>query len=531
MILDCTLRDGGFINNWEFGYSSIRSVVSRLDRAGIEIIEVGYLNAKHEYDKNRTMFPDTESINLTLSGLSVSQAMLVAITDFGTCPLENIAPRSESIIDGIRTTFKKNEIDAALEFCTQLKKKGYKIFLNPVSLTSYTDKEILELFEKINVVEPYAVSIVDTYGLMLRDEILHYIDLIDNNLTSGVKLGYHSHNNQQMAYANCSTFLDRRNRHSIIIDTSLFGMGKSAGNANTELVASYANKVHNKNYKTEQLLDCIYTDIMRIYKKTPWGYNLHHYLSALNDCHHDYIGFLLKKNTLSVQGIDEIVAQIPQEQKLIYSHTLIEKLYIEYQNISINDTKVCDELKNVLNDNTILLILPGNTVKTHEAEINKYIEKNNPILISVNFLPSYISPDYVFTGNRKRYDKLVDFYFTYKNSPKIIATSNILESNIPITYKLNYESLIESEFEIIDNSSVLCLNFLKKLNIKKVAIAGMDGFSIDAEKNFADPFMDMCISMEDLTSSNVEMKKFIDAMRENMALDFITPSFFDEKEK
>jgi len=528
MILDCTLRDGGFVNDWEFGYSSIRSIVSRLDNSGIEMIEVGFIDARREYDKNRSIFPNTEAINRTLGDLLVSQAMLIGMIDFGTCPQGNIALRNESVIDGIRVIFKKKDIDPALEYCLQLKDKGYKIFINPVSLTSYTDKEILDLLEKINSLKPYAVSIVDTYGLMLRDEILHYVNLIDNNLASGIRLGYHSHNNQQMAYANCCTLLDRRNKHDVIVDTTLFGMGKSAGNANTELVASYANKIHNKKYKTEQLLDCIYTDIMRIYKKTPWGYSLHYYLSALNDCHPDYIGFLLKKNTLSVQGIDEIVAQIPQEQKLIYSHKIIEELYIEYQKKSINDTQVYSELTNVFNENTILLMFPGNTIKTHEAEIKKYIEKNNPILMAVNFLPSRIFPNYVFTGNRKRYDKLSDFYFTTEKPPIVIATSNILESNVPVTYRLNYESLIGSAFEIVDNSSVLCLNFLKKLGIKRIAVAGMDGFSADAEKNFADPFMDMYNSAEGLMQSNHEMKKFINSMQENMVIDFITPSIFNK---
>ena len=133
MILDCTLRDGGFVNDWEFGYSSIRSIISRLDSAGIEIIEVGYLNAKREYDKNRTIFPNTESINQTLNGLSFKQAMLIGMIDFGTCPLENIAHCNDSIIDGIRVIFKKKDVDAALEFCSQLKNKGYKVFTNPIS--------------------------------------------------------------------------------------------------------------------------------------------------------------------------------------------------------------------------------------------------------------------------------------------------------------------------------------------------------------------------------------------------------------
>ena len=525
MLLDCTLRDGGFVNDWEFGYSSIRSIVNRLDSAGIEIIEVGYINAKREYDKNRSNFPDTQSIDKTLNGLSINQAMLFGLIDFGDCPPENIALCSQSIVDGIRVTFKKKEIDPALEFCSKLKGKGYKISINPVSLTSYKDREILDLLEKINALEPFVISIVDTYGLMLHDEILHYIDLVDKNLAQGILLGYHSHNNQQMAFANCCTFLDRRNRHNTVIDASLFGMGKSAGNANIELVASYANKVHNGKYKTEQLFDCIYTDIMKIYRKTPWGYSLQFYLSALNECHPNYIEFLFKKNTLSVQGINEIIAKIPQSQKLAYSQPLIEELYIEYQSVSINDAEVYGELGKILAKTNILLLFPGNSIITHEDDINKYIEKNNPIITSVNFIPQHIIADYIFTGNRKRYDKLADSYFTLEKKPCVIATSNILESNIPIAYRLNYESLISSAHNITDNSAVLCLNFLREIGIKQVAIAGMDGFSKDLNENFADPFMEMYDSVDYLLQSNIEMKEFLSSIQIKMTLNFITPNF------
>ena len=527
-LLDCTLRDGGFVNDWEFGYSSIRSIVSRLDNAGIEIIEVGFIDSRREYDINRSIFPDTMSIDKTLKGLSIRQAMLIGMVDYGTCPVESIGPCSESVLEGIRVIFKKKDVDNALDFCSKIKEKGYKVSINPVSLTSYKDIEILQLLDRINALEPFAVSIVDTYGLMLRDEINHYVDLVDKNLAPDITLGYHSHNNQQMAYANCCTLLYRRNKHNIILDATLFGMGKSAGNANIELIASYINKVHDGEYNTEQLLDCIYTDIMRIHKKLPWGYNLHYYISAINDCHPDYVDYLLEKNTLSVQSIDEILNKIPKEQKLTYSLPLIEKLYIEYQAVSINDTEVYKTLEKVFLKNNMLLLFPGSTIRTHEMEIKEYILKNKPVIISVNFIPQHFNPDYIFTGNRKRYDKFIDSYLTLENKPSVIATSNILESSIPIKYKLNYESLISSGHNITDSSSVLCLNFLIKLNLKQAAIAGMDGFSEKKEENFADTFMNMYDAPEHLLQNNIEMNNFIKSIEKNIKINFITPSMFDK---
>jgi 4-hydroxy 2-oxovalerate aldolase len=529
MLLDCTLRDGGFVNDWEFGYSSIRNIVSRLDKAGIEIIEVGFLDSRRAYDENRAVFPDTASVDKTLSGLSVKKAMLVGMIDFGACPAENIAPHDESVLDGIRVIFKKKDTDEALLFCESLKSKGYKIFCNPVSLTSYTNKEILELIEKINAVAPFAVSIVDTYGLMLREEILHYVDLIDNDLAEGIMLGYHSHNNQQMAYANCCAVLDRRNRHDVIVDATLFGMGKSAGNANIELVASYVNKVHSGVYETEQLLDCIYTDILRVYLHTPWGYNLQYYLSALNDCHPNYIKYLIDKNTLSVNGINKIIATIPKERKLAFSQTQIDKAYVDYQSVAVNDAETYEQLSQQLVNATILLIFPGDTIRVHHADIDAFIDRNSPAVISVNFLPSHFFVDYVFVGNSRRYDALLDSYHCLENSPKVIATSNILEATVPIKNVLNYESLLEPGLGTADNSAILCLNFLRKACVKRVYIAGMDGFSDDRAKNFADPFMTMYASAETAKTHNAEMRKYLMGIHSEIETVFLTPSMFDEK--
>ena len=529
MLLDCTLRDGGYVNDWMFGYSSIRNIVRRLDIAGIELIEVGLIDASCKYDKNRSIFPDIQSIDKTLNGLSTTQSMLVAMIDFGAFPAENIVPCSQSILTGIRVIFKKNDADSALRLCSAIKEQGYKVFVNPVSLTSYSDMEILHLIGKINDIEPFGMSIVDTYGLMLRDEILHFVDLVDNNLESGIILGFHSHNNQQMAFSNCCALLDRRNQHNIVIDASLFGMGKSAGNANLELVASYVNKAHNGKYKMEQLLDCIYTDIMKIYRKKPWGYNLLYYLSAINDCHPDYIKYLLEKNTLSVQGINEIVSQIPKNQKLSYSRELIDKSYLDYQSVSIDDSEAYYLLGNILIGKPLLLVFPGKSINLNAERIDEFIKRNRPIVISINFIPPQIDVDLVFIGNRQRYGQIADLYFAAANNrPDVVATSNILESNVPIAYKLNYERLVASDYEVADNSAILLLSFLKNLGVRKTALAGLDGFTANPEMNYSDPYMDMASAESFRLQSNQDLKTFLASLREAMTLEFITSSMFSD---
>jgi 4-hydroxy 2-oxovalerate aldolase len=308
-------------------------------------------------------------------------------------------------------------------------------------------------------------------------------------------------------------------------------MGKSAGNANLELVASYKNRVHGGQYKIEQLLDCIYSDIMQIYQNTPWGYNLHYYISAVNDCHPSYTKFLLDKNTLSIQSINEVISAIPKQQRLTYSQNLVETLYVNHQTNIINDVVAIKKISNAIGGRKILVLFPGKSVLAYKAEVDAYIQSHNPIVISVNFLPSLFCVDYIFAGNGKRYDKLIDRYFDNENPPPVIATSNILESAVPITHQLNYESLISANFGVSDNGAILCLNMILRLGISNIAVAGMDGFSDNVNDNFADKFMEMYNSTDSLTHNNAVIMQYLETIQERLKLAFITPSIFDNTDR
>ena len=105
-----------------------------------------------------------------------------------------LSDKSASVVDGIRLTFHQKEIDKAFEWGKIIKDKGYKLFMQPVGTTNYTDKQFLELLERINSLEPYAFYIVDTLGVMYQKDLTRQVYLVDNNLKKDICLGYHSHN-------------------------------------------------------------------------------------------------------------------------------------------------------------------------------------------------------------------------------------------------------------------------------------------------------------------------------------------------
>ncbi len=227
----------GFVNDWNFGYQNIISIFNRLVKANIDIIELGFIDERRRFNKNKSINPDTKSFDTIFSGQNKKNSVVVGMIDFGTCGIENISLAEKSYLDGIRVIFKKKDEKEAISFCSKLKEKGYTIFVQPVSITTYTDREMLDLIDMVNELAPYA-----TYGLLHKDRLSKYFYLMDTNLAPKIAIGYHSHNNFQLAYANCIEIPAIKTNREIILDGTLFGIGKSAGNCGSELLAMYLNE-------------------------------------------------------------------------------------------------------------------------------------------------------------------------------------------------------------------------------------------------------------------------------------------------
>lgn len=270
-LLDCTLRDGGYVNDWNFGHNCLVSIFERIVDANVDIIEIGFLDERRPFDINRSIMPDTDSVAKIYGHLDRRQTMVVGMIDYGTCSLEQIRPCADSFLDGIRVIFKKHLRVPAMAFCSELKKKGYQVFVQLVSVTSYEDEEMMDLIRLANEVRPYAVSMVDTYGLMHQDNLKHYFHLLNDFLEPDIGIGYHAHNNFQMGYANCIEMLSFDIQRTMLVDGSIYGMGKSAGNAPIELIAMYMNERCGKHYHISQFLEAIDTGIVNFYTPATWG--------------------------------------------------------------------------------------------------------------------------------------------------------------------------------------------------------------------------------------------------------------------
>lgn len=520
-LLDCTLRDGGFLNDWNFGKYNILTIFNRLQNANVDIIEVGFVNDSNVYNINRTINPNTKDFDKFFSQIKKQNSMVVAMVDYGTCDIKNIS--APDFIDGIRVIFKKKDIDNALAYCKQVKDLGYKVFVQPVSITTYSDMEMLELVEKVNKLKPYAMSMVDTYGLLHKDQMIRYFYLMNNNLDKDICLGYHSHNNFQLAYSNTIEFAEIKTDRELILDGSLYGMGKSAGNACTELLAMYLNENFNKNYDLNEILEAIDIDIMKYKASYEWGYSLPYFLAASNNCHPNYVKFLQNKNTLNVASMNDILASIEPSKKLTFNKDYITKLYIDYQTKDIDDTKAYEAIKQEVFNRNILLLGPGRSVINQKQKIKDYMAKNNPIVISINHISTVVAPDYIFITNTKRYQHYANIFINQVNDFKIIATSNIKPLHNEFDYVLNYGKLMNKDELIGDNSMSMLLTAFKNMQVKNLALAGFDGFG-HAHKDFYDNFLTFSNMPKDMDLFNEAIAKQLEDFKQYMNIEFITDS-------
>lgn len=527
-LLDCTLRDGGYLNDWNFGSDSIVNIYERLVSSEMDIIEVGFLNENYEFDKDKTIQPDSKSLDKLFENLEKNKSVIVGMIDYGTCAIENVVPCEDSYLDGIRVIFKKDKRQSAIEFCHKIKELGYKVFVQAVSITSYTDEELVDLLELVNNLEPYAFSLVDTYGLLHKNQLIHYFDMADELLRPTIGLGYHSHNNFQLAYANCVELIEKNISRLLLIDGSLYGMGKSAGNAPIELLATYLNDTGRSDYKVYHLLEAIDTAILDIRKEIQWGYSFKFFVSASNDCHPNYVSYLMDKKKLSVKSINEILEQITPDRKLNYDKNYIEELYVAFQKKECDDADDKTGLLSLFEGRKVLLLGPGKSIECNPGNVKKYQKLDGVISVAVNYIPEDMHIDCLFISNAKRYVQISSKLNALKNKPIVIATSNVTSAGKTFPYNLNYSDLLDEEAMIVDNPMIMFMRLLIQLRIESLALAGFDGYVESESANYVNPNMAHSFSHEKAVDINRDVVSSIQRLDLNYPYFYLTESLYQK---
>ncbi len=518
-ILDCTLRDGGYINNWEFGELNIQKLITNLIKSDIDIIECGFITNK-DTNKHQSLYNHIEDVKEYYKQNHIRKSLLVCMINYGDYDIENLPEYNKSLIDGIRVAFHKRDKADALQLCKAIKKKGYKLFMQPMVSVSYTDEEFVSLIKEANDINPYAFYIVDSFGVMKRNDLLRFFYLVDHNLLKNILIGYHSHNNIQMAYANAQTLVDIKTKRKIIIDSSIFGMGRGAGNLNTELFLEYLNENNVANYDIIPILKVIDDIINPIYFSNYWGYSLPHYISAKYNCHPNYATYLNGKNTLTIENINDILSNINENMRNTFNQVYIEELYEQFQ-ISSNDMLfTTKKIENIFKSKSVLIIAPGSSINSERQTIKDFQERNNNnlITIAINFHPELISCDYIFYSNNKRFENR---NITDDSEIKLIVASNI-KNVFGEEFIVDYSKLTNEIACVEDNAGLMLIKLLMDLKVKSIYLAGLDGYSDDIFKDYANPNLAFVKMKADALAMNEGLQKKLKEYSNTITIKMVT---------
>lgn len=528
-LLDCTLRDGGYINDWNFGEHTIRDILTKLIESGVDYVEVGFLR-DCEYTPDKSLYNNCAEIAKILPE-NRGRTRFTAMALHNKYSIDKLEPYDGKTIDAIRVTFHDYDIDEGLAYIRKVKEKGYKVFVNPINIMGYSDEMILKLLQKVNELQPYAFSIVDTFGSMMKEDLLRIYSLIEHNLSKNIVIGLHLHENLALSYSLAQDFISMKaSDRECVIDASMLGMGRSPGNLCMELIMDYMNKRQSGYYDVNPILDGIDDHIAQLKQIEPWGYNTAYAISAKYNLHRNYAEFLLDKGRLRAKQINQILGSIEDGKKTAFDEAYIEKLYQDFQNNAIDDTEVLKNLSKELAHRKCLILAPGSSILEEKERVQTYIEQENPIVFAANFVPESYAADYVFCCNAMRLETILG----KKNLPRLVVTSNLLDmceeetaqENLSMEEVLgvNYMDLSFQENKPSDNSVIMLLRLLKKLEAEQVALAGFDGYQTNHKANYVADYMASQHTKGE--EENKKIKGYMEQLEKQMQIRYLTKSLY-----
>ena len=521
-ILDVTLRDGGCVNNFDFGTSYMNSILNALEKSEVDYIELGYIDEKNGSECARTQYIDEKVVYKNFLKNKKKGRKYVCMVDYGKFDVSNLEDRNENSIDGIRMAFHKKNWRDVIALGRIIIDKGYEFFIQPMLTMRYSDKELIELVECINSELPDATGfyIVDSFGEMRGNDVIRLMHLVDNNLVPSMILGFHSHNNLQLSYSNAMELLKFPTNRMLMLDSSVMGMGKGAGNLNTELILEHLNLYYDKKYQMAPLMELIDQVINVIHKDLYWGYAAEYYLSSINRCTPSYASHFYNKHMLPIDQVAELLSMVAEDKKISFDKNYAEELYLKYNaEKNIDDTQTISELKKKFENKKVLMIAPGKSILHKRNDIECLINDKDVISVSLNNFE--FSTDYYLITRADMLDDAINY------NKNVIVPSNIHTDSSENINVINYKNWIVKEDKTYDSSGVIGLNLIKDMNPKEINLAGFDGFSSNINENYYKKEMRKPVSEEQADNRNKFYKRYIESVGNKVPVSFVTPSMYN----
>lgn len=280
-VLDCTIRDGGLINNHDFNHQFVRAVYKALSEAGIDYMEIGYKNSKRLFSPKEFgnwKFCDDEDIKKVIDGIK-SNTKISVMVDVDRVDIEDVLPRKDSPVDMIRVASYVKDIDKAIFLANHFSDKGYEATINIMAISRALDNELTECLHQLEEeCRAGVIYIVDSFG-SLYQETTEFLIKKAKGILKTKEVGIHAHNNQQLAFGNT---IEAIIHDANYVDGTVYGLGRAAGNCPLELILGF---LKNPKFDIRPVLDLISKEFIPLREKIEWGYIIPYAITGILDEH------------------------------------------------------------------------------------------------------------------------------------------------------------------------------------------------------------------------------------------------------
>lgn len=283
-IVDCTMRDGGLVNNFRFSDEFVKDLYNTCIKSGIDYMEFGYKASTDIFDENdfgKWKFCKDDDIRAVV-GENNTDLKISVMADVGRTNFQrDIIPKNESPIDLIRVATYITTIPAAIEIIEDAKAKGYEVSCNIMAVSKVNNEELFNGLQEIANSSTDFIYVVDSFGSFYPEQIARFTDkYVELGNKYNKKVGIHAHNNQQLAFANTITAMMHDAK---MLDSTISGMGRGAGNCYTESLLGF---LRNPKYKLIPVMDFVQKHIVKLKEEgNIWGYDIPYLLTGILNTH------------------------------------------------------------------------------------------------------------------------------------------------------------------------------------------------------------------------------------------------------
>ena len=510
-ILDCTLRDGGYYNNWNFSIELINKYLKVMSEIKVDYVEIGFRSGEKKEFRGACAYTTDEF----LDSLKIPKNIKIAVMINGAELIENNNLKKN--LSSLNNLFKKSkfsrvkliriachfsEIHKVIFIASKIKNLGYQVAINLMQISDRTENEIQQFCDLAKKYNMDALYFADSTGSLSSEQTLGIVRYFKKNWKND--LGIHAHDNMDKAMENAMISLKNGVNW---IDSTVLGMGRGPGNVKTENLILELEKKYNRKVNYNSLIKLVENDFIPMRNKYGWGSNVYYYLSGLYGIHPSFIQGMLGAKNFTSEEILAVIENLKTEGGKKFSNDLIDT----YKKYFVGKGKgKYNPIQNIKNKD-VLILGSGPGVKVHKIALESFIKKYKPFVIALNTQNS-INSKLINTRAVCNTLRLLTDHRSFKHLPqKLILPyqrlSNLIKDKFKKVKKLDFGVEVKNNtFQFMKSSAVIpntlaisyALGISNSGKAKKIYIAGFDGYEADDPKKK---------EMDDLFSLYQSLKK------------------------